>query len=52
MVYRPGVCNFCGTGCGHLMKVSDGAIRGVSPTPAIPWDEDGCASAAGTFTSC
>jgi predicted molibdopterin-dependent oxidoreductase YjgC len=36
MIYRTGVCNFCGTGCGHLLKVGDGAIRGVFASPGHP----------------
>jgi len=36
MIYHSGVCNFCGTGCGHLLQVEDGAIRGVYPSPGHP----------------
>ncbi len=36
MIYRTGVCNFCGTGCGHLLKVGDGAVRGVFASPGHP----------------
>ena len=36
MIYRTGVCNFCGTGCGHLLKVADGAVRGVFASPGHP----------------
>ena len=31
-----GVCNYCGTGCGHLLKVDRGAIAGVFPSPEHP----------------
>ena len=31
-----GVCNYCGTGCGHLLKVEGGAVRGVFPSPEHP----------------
>ena len=33
MSNHTGVCNFCGTGCGHLLEVEDGAVRGVYPFP-------------------
>jgi len=36
MSYQSGLCNFCGTGCGHLLQVEDGAIRGVYPSPGHP----------------
>ncbi len=36
MSYKTGVCNFCGTGCGNLIKISDGAITGVFPSPGHP----------------
>lgn len=36
MIYKTGVCNFCGTGCGHLLKVGDGVIRGVFASPDHP----------------
>ncbi len=36
MSYHPGVCNFCGTGCGHLLQVEGGAVRGVFPSPGHP----------------
>jgi predicted molibdopterin-dependent oxidoreductase YjgC len=36
MSYKTGVCNFCGTGCGNLIKISDDAIRGVFPSPGHP----------------
>lgn len=29
MNYKPGICNFCGTGCGHLISIEDGKIKGV-----------------------
>ena len=31
-----GICNYCGTGCGHLLKVDGGAVRGVYPSPEHP----------------
>ncbi|MBN1533544.1 MAG: molybdopterin-dependent oxidoreductase [Spirochaetes bacterium] len=36
MSYKTGVCNFCGTGCGNLIKISDDAIKGVFPSPGHP----------------
>jgi predicted molibdopterin-dependent oxidoreductase YjgC len=36
MSYQTGVCNFCGTGCGHLLKVNDGAVQGVFASPGHP----------------
>ncbi len=36
MSYQTGVCNFCGTGCGHLLQVEGGAIRGVFPSSSHP----------------
>lgn len=36
MSTRTGVCNFCGTGCGHLLDVRDGAVRGVFASPGHP----------------
>jgi predicted molibdopterin-dependent oxidoreductase YjgC len=36
MSYHSGVCNFCGTGCGHLLQVEGGAVRGVFPSPGHP----------------
>lgn len=29
MDYKSGVCNFCGTGCGNYLKITDGRITGV-----------------------
>ncbi len=29
MNYKPGVCTFCGTGCGHLLQIDDNQARGV-----------------------
>jgi len=34
--YYRGVCNFCGTGCGHLLQVEEGRVRGVYPLPGHP----------------
>lgn len=36
MDYRPGICIFCGTGCGHLLKVTDGDVEGVFPLQKHP----------------
>ncbi|MBC7363687.1 MAG: molybdopterin-dependent oxidoreductase [Candidatus Aminicenantes bacterium] len=36
MPYYRGVCNFCGTGCGHLLQVEEGRVRGVYPLPGHP----------------
>ena len=36
MSTQTGVCNFCGTGCGHLLEVGDGAVRGVFASPGHP----------------
>lgn len=36
MTYKPGVCNFCGTGCGHNLRVEDGSITGVFASPGHP----------------
>lgn len=34
--YRRGLCNFCGTGCGHFLRVERGAVRGVFADPGHP----------------
>jgi len=36
MSTHSGVCNFCGTGCGHLLHVDDGAVKGVFASPGHP----------------
>jgi formate dehydrogenase (coenzyme F420) alpha subunit len=36
MSTHSGVCNFCGTGCGHLLQVDDGGVRGVFASPGHP----------------
>ena len=36
MTYKPGVCNFCGTGCGHNLRVENGSISGVFASPGHP----------------
>ncbi|MBI4977057.1 MAG: molybdopterin-dependent oxidoreductase [Spirochaetes bacterium] len=36
MSYRTGICTFCGTGCGHLLDVRDGNVRGVFPLKSHP----------------
>jgi len=34
--YYRGICNFCGTGCGHLLRVEDNRVRGVYPLSGHP----------------
>ena len=29
MNYKPGICTFCGNGCGHLLRVANGRVDGV-----------------------
>lgn len=36
MSYYRGICNFCGTGCGHLLEVEGNRVRGVYPLPGHP----------------
>ncbi|HMA53822.1 MAG TPA: molybdopterin-dependent oxidoreductase [Acidobacteriota bacterium] len=36
MSTRTGICNFCGTGCGHFLQVEGGAVRGVFASPGHP----------------
>ncbi len=36
MSTHTGVCNFCGTGCGHELDVVDGAVRGVFASSGHP----------------
>ncbi|TFH41086.1 MAG: hypothetical protein E4G96_06225 [Chrysiogenales bacterium] len=36
MNYKPGICTFCGTGCGHLLDVSGEEVRGVFPVQNHP----------------
>ena len=36
MSTHSGVCNFCGTGCGHRLEVEDGAVKGVFASPGHP----------------
>lgn len=36
MAVHPGVCTFCGTGCGHLLEVSAGQVDGVLPVRSHP----------------
>jgi predicted molibdopterin-dependent oxidoreductase YjgC len=36
MSTHTGVCNFCGTGCGHMLEVGGGAVRGVFASPGHP----------------
>jgi predicted molibdopterin-dependent oxidoreductase YjgC len=36
MSYQTGVCNFCGTGCGHLLNLKEGRVRGVIPSAGHP----------------
>ncbi len=36
MNYKPGICTFCGTGCGHLLDVRGDEVRGVFPVQNHP----------------
>ncbi|MBM3788808.1 MAG: hypothetical protein FJW35_00495 [Acidobacteria bacterium] len=36
MGYKTGVCNFCGTGCGNLLRVEGDRILGVFSAPGHP----------------
>lgn len=36
MSYMPGVCTFCGTGCGHYLKVDGTSVQGVFPSRVHP----------------
>ena len=36
MKQQPGVCTFCGTGCGHFMKVTGTAVERVFPSQNHP----------------
>lgn len=36
MQYKPGVCTFCGTGCGHFLKIEEGTAAGVYPSLGHP----------------
>jgi predicted molibdopterin-dependent oxidoreductase YjgC len=36
MSFQPGVCQYCGTGCGHILQVEAGSVRGVFPSPSHP----------------
>jgi predicted molibdopterin-dependent oxidoreductase YjgC len=36
MNYKPGICTFCGTGCGHLLDVREGEVCGVYPLQNHP----------------
>lgn len=36
MDFKPCVCTFCGTGCGNLLKISDGKVAGVIPSQRHP----------------
>ncbi len=36
MSTHTGVCCFCGTGCGHLLEVDGGTVRGVFASPGHP----------------
>lgn len=36
MNHRSGICTFCGTGCGHLLDVSNGRVNGVFPVQNHP----------------
>ena len=39
MNYVEGICNFCGTGCGHFLKTQDGTVAGISPSRSHPVSE-------------
>ena len=36
MSYQYGVCTFCGTGCGHFLKIAGDVIEGVYPAEKHP----------------
>lgn len=36
MSFHTGVCNFCGTGCGHFIQTSGNTIVGVAPSQKHP----------------
>lgn len=36
MTYKPGICTFCGNGCGHFLKIVDGKPAGVYPSRNHP----------------
>ncbi len=36
MRFKAGICNFCGTGCGHFLQIEDGAVTGVVPSQNHP----------------
>jgi predicted molibdopterin-dependent oxidoreductase YjgC len=36
MSFKAGVCNLCGTGCGHFLRVEDNKIKAVSPNQHHP----------------
>mgnify|MGYP006288318409 CR=1 FL=1 len=36
MDYKPGICTFCGTGCGHFLKVNGSGVDGVFPSRNHP----------------
>lgn len=36
MRYSAGVCNLCGTGCGHFLRLEGGRIAGVAPSVSHP----------------
>ena len=36
MRYSAGVCNLCGTGCGHFLRLEGGRIAGVAPSVPHP----------------
>jgi formate dehydrogenase major subunit len=36
MKQKPGVCTFCGTGCGHFMMIQGGAVERVFPSQNHP----------------
>jgi formate dehydrogenase major subunit len=36
MRFKAGICNYCGTGCGHFLQIEDGAVTGVVPSQSHP----------------
>ncbi|RPJ44363.1 MAG: hypothetical protein EHM19_06910, partial [Candidatus Latescibacterota bacterium] len=36
MSFMPGVCNLCGTGCGHFLRTEGGKVSSVAPLQAHP----------------
>ncbi len=36
MRFKAGICNYCGTGCGHFLQIENGAVTGVVPSQSHP----------------